>query len=421
MRQPLYIILLNACQTLPEKGGIATYTHELAHRLGEKGHSVSVLTYPSAGSPLSPSRHYEVQRYPSFDLRPLVKSGGSRASLLTRLPPKVVAMALDTARVVRRIPGEQQNRILWAVTWWPEALAAYLVSRIQKIPYVITAHGYEAILPAHARRHFLYKRVLDGASRVFAVSAHTAGWLVQCKVSEERLRVIHNGVRPEQFALDGETRRLVEQTRKRFALDGRFVLLTIARLVPRKGHLAVLNALAGLKPRIPNLRYLIVGDGPTKDQLHRAVRELSLEDVVSFGGEVSDQERTSLLHACDVFVMPNSDILRPDGVLDTEGFGIVFLEASACGKPAIAGKAGGAPEAVSDGQTGILVDPANTDELEEAIFRLYSDRDLALRLGLEGKQRVEREFTWDELTETYLTELTSILPPSMAKKGSSKY
>jgi phosphatidylinositol alpha-1,6-mannosyltransferase len=330
-------------------------------------------------------------------------------------------MALDTARVARRIPGEKQNRILWAVTWWPDALAAYLVSRILKIPYVITAHGYEAIFPTHTRRHFLYKRVLNGAARVFAVSAHTADWLVQCKVSQERLRVIHNGVRVEQFALDGETRSLVEQARKRFALDGRFVLLTIARLVPRKGHLAVLNALAGLKDRIPNLRYVIVGDGRTKGRLHQAVRELSLEHIVLFGGEVSDQERTSLLHACDVFVMPNSDILRPDGVLDTEGFGIGFLEAAACGKPAIGGNAGGAPEAVSDGQTGILVDPANTDELEEAIFRLYSDRDLACRLGLEGKRRVEREFTWDALTEKYLNEITSILPPSTAKRGDSNY
>lgn len=421
MRQPLYIILLNACQTLPEKGGIATYTHELAHRLGEKGHSVSLLTYPSTGSPPSPSRHYEVQRCPSFDVRPLAKSGGSPTSLLTRLPPKVVAMALDTARVVHRIPGEQQNRILWAVTWWPDSLAAYLVSRILKIPYVITAHGYEAIIPAHTRRHFLYKRVLNGAARVFAVSTHTADCLVQCEVSEERLRVIHNGVRPEQFTLDGQTRRLLVQARNRFALDGRFVLLTIARLVPRKGHLAVLNALVGLKPRIPNLRYLIVGDGLMKDQLHRTVRELSLEDVVSFVGEVSDQERTALLHACDVFVMPNSDILRPDGVLDTEGFGIGFLEASACGKPSIAGKAGGAPEAVSDGQTGILVDPANTNELEDAIFRLFSDRDLALRLGRGGKQRVEREFTWDELTEKYLNELTTILPPHVPEKGASNY
>jgi phosphatidylinositol alpha-1,6-mannosyltransferase len=330
-------------------------------------------------------------------------------------------MALDVARLVRRTPGKQQNRILWAVTWWPDGLAAYLVSRIWRIPYVITAHGYEAILPAHTRRHFLYKRVLNGAGRVFAVSAHTAGCLVQCKVSEERLRVIHNGVRPEQFALDEETMRLVEQARKRFALNGRFVLLTIARLVPRKGHLAVLHALTGLRSRIPKLRYLIVGDGPTKARLHQAVRELGLEDVVLFGGEVSDQERTSLLHACDVFVMPNSDILRPDGVLDTEGFGIGFLEASACGKPAIAGKAGGAPEAVSDGRTGILVDPANTTELKNAILRVYSDRDLALRLGLEGKQRVEREFTWDQLAEKYLKELTSILPPFTSKQGASNY
>jgi phosphatidylinositol alpha-1,6-mannosyltransferase len=106
--------------------------------------------------------------------------------------------------------------------------------------------------------------------------------------------------------------------------------------------------------------------------------------------------------------------LRHDGVVDTEGFGIGFLEASACGKPAIGGRAGGAPEAVVDGQTGFLVDPSNTADLGDAIFRLYSDRDLALRLGLEGKHRVEREFTWDRLTEKYLNEFTVILAPSTA-------
>jgi phosphatidylinositol alpha-1,6-mannosyltransferase len=323
-------------------------------------------------------------------------------------------MARDTDRAVRRIPAGAKNRILWCVTWWPDALAAYLVARIRKIPYVITAHGYEAIFPSHTRRHFLYKRILNGAARVFAVSAHTAGCLAQCEVSEERLRVIHNGVRPEQFAMNAETSRLLEQARHRYSLDEQFVLLTIARLVPRKGHLAVLHALAGLKPRIPKLRYLIVGDGPTRGRLHQAVKDLSLDDVVMFTGEVSDQERTSLLHACDVFVMPNSDILRPDGVLDTEGFGIGFLEASACGKPAIGGRAGGAPEAVLDGRTGILVDPEDKSELEEAIFRIYSDRDLALRLGREGKERVTREFTWDGLTEQYLNEFAGILPAQEA-------
>ena len=415
MGYPFYITLLNACQAFPEKGGIASYTHEVAQHLGAKGHSVCVLTRPSHGSPLPLSRHYEVKRFRSFDLGRLVRGGGARRDLLIRLPAKVLAMAADTARVIRGTPGRNEDRILWAVTWWPEALTARLVSQILKIPYVITAHGYEAIVPPRARRHFLYKSVMNGAARVFAVSAHTSHCLERCQVSADRLRVIHNGVRPEQFEPDIGTRSLVEQAQERFALQGRFVLLTIARLVPRKGHLAVLHALAGLRNRIPNLRYIVVGDGPTKERLHGAVRQLSLGDIVRFAGQVSDQERTALLHACDLFVMPNSDILRPDGVLDTEGFGICFLEASACAKPVIAGNAGGAPEAVLDGKTGILVDPSSTRELEEAITRLWSDRDLAQGLGLEGRRRVEREFTWDRLAAKYLNELNLVLPRSEAQ------
>ncbi len=408
MEHPLYIILLNACQTLPDKGGIATYTHELAHHLGKKGHIPSVLTYPSSNSSLFPPRHYQVRRLPSFDVSRLVQSGGSRGALLTRLPPKVLGMARDIARVTRGMPRKGQRRVLWAVTWWPEGLAAWLASRMLRIPYVVTAHGYEAIVSPHARRHFLYRGVMNRASRVFAVSAHTAGHLRRCGVSARGLRVVHNGIRLEPFVLDHSERPLVEQTRNRYSLQGRFVLLTVARLVPRKGHLAVLEALAGLRGRLPGLCYIIAGEGPMMEELREAVKGLCLQDSVRFCGEISDKEKVSLLHACDVFVMPNRDIQRPDGVFDTEGFGIVFLEASACGKPVIAGRAGGAPEAVVDGHTGILVDPSNPGELEEAVFRLYADRDMALRLGLEGKRRVEREFTWDRLVDQYLNELTVV-------------
>lgn len=410
MQHSLYIILLNACQTLPQKGGIATYTHEVAHHLGEKGHCVSLLTYPTTASPLSPPGSYQVRRTPSFDLRELVRRGDSRSYLLSRLPLKVLAMARDTARLVRSLPGKKEDRILWAITWWPEALAAFLVARIEGIPYVITAHGYEAVVSPDARRHFVYQRVLNGAARVFAVSSHTADLLSQCKVSGARIRVVHNGVRPEDFQQDRAMRELQSQLRRKYGLEGRFVLLTIARLMPRKGHAAVLKALAGLKGRIPGLRYVVTGEGPAKAPLEETVRELSLEDTVIFTGEVSDQERTALLHSCDVFVMPNRDILRPDGVLDTEGFGIVFLEASACGKPVIGGRAGGAPEAVLDGRTGLLVNPSSESELKEAIFRLWSDRELALHLGQEGKRRVEREFKWEKLTERYLKEIDAILP-----------
>ena|GEM_PF-335620 len=417
MQHPLYIILLNACQTLPERGGIATYTHELADHLGEMGHSVTVLTYPATGSPLPPPPcHYNVRRFKSFDTSQLIRRGGSTSYLLSRLPPKVLAMARDTTGLLRSLPGKKEHRLLWAITWWPEALAAYLVSRIHRIPYVITAHGSDATLPPTVRRHFLYKKVLDSSARVFAVSAHTADCLVQGQVSAERVRVIHNGVRPEQFEMDADGELRLEQTRKQFGLEGRFVLLTIARLFPRKGHLTVLNALAGLKARIPELHYIVVGKGSMRKELEEKVKELSLEKVVTFAGEVSDQERTSLLHACDVFVMPNRDIQGPGNIRATEGFGIVFVEASACAKPVIAGRAGGAPEVVLDEQTGLLVDPENPKELMDAILRLWSNRELAVRLGLAGKERVEREFTWKGLSAKYLDEMNAIMPAMTGKR-----
>jgi phosphatidylinositol alpha-1,6-mannosyltransferase len=350
-----------------------------------------------------------VRRYPSFDIQELVKSGGSRSYTFLRLPPKILAMVRDTTRALKRTEDAKGKSVLWALTWWPEGLVAFLVSNILKIPYVITAHGREAILSTTARRHFLYKKIFDRAACVFAVSNHTAGCLEQSGVAQERIRVIHNGVRPDRFRLNEDRKRLILEVRERFGLEQGFVLLTIARLVARKGHRAVLEAMAELGGRIPALRYLIAGEGPEKDALAEATRELGLEDVVTFVGEVSDEEKIALLHACDVFVMPNRDVLRADGFLDTEGFGIVFLEASACSKPVIGGRAGGVPEAVLDGRTGVLVDPSGHHDLADAIHRLWSDRGMAERLGREGKARVEAEFNWERLTEKHARELKAFL------------
>jgi phosphatidylinositol alpha-1,6-mannosyltransferase len=157
-----------------------------------------------------------------------------------------------------------------------------------------------------------------------------------------------------------------------------------------------------------------------REPLEEKVKELSLEGMVTFTGEVSDQTRTSLLHACDVFVMPNRDIVGPNGDYATEGFGIVFLEASACAKPVIAGRAGGAPEVVVDGITGFLVDPESPKELMERILDLWSDRARALRLGLAGKQRVEKEFTWEGLSRKYLEEFRAFLPGAAGTGGPNK-
>ena len=405
----LYIIQINASNSLPDHGGIATYTHELAHHMEQKGASVILLTYPAARQEI-PSTAYRIHRSRSFDLRRLIQRGGKRIDLFSRLPVKILAMVLETVRTTQNLPEDGRKRILWAVNWWPEAVTAFLASRVCGIPYVVTAHGYEAFVSPRARRHVVYRKVMNQAERVFAVSRHTAGILSRCGIHEEKIRVLHNGVCPERFIMDtrsGKTRLPKIQNLLKED-DPPYLLLTIARLIPRKGHSTVLNALKTLKTRIPRFHYVVAGGGPLKDSLVKEATDLGLEDRVLFLGEISEQNKVDLLHACDVFVMPNRDIPLPDGGVDTEGFGIVFLEAAACEKPVIGGKAGGVPEAVLNKKTGILANPLSPEDVADVIFSLWKDRDLAGRLGQAGKTRVTTELNWERISEKYLEQLREL-------------
>jgi len=413
---PLYIIQLNASNTLPDHGGIATYTHELAFHLSRAETEVHLLTYP-AEEREEMALPYSIHRSPSFDLRPLILRGGKRMDLLTLLPMKILAMSLQTWKTIRDLPDKGAKRILWALNWWPEAIVAYLVSRLCRVPYLVTAHGYEAFVPCDAKRHFLYEAVMNRAERVFAVSNHTADILVRCGVSEDRTRVIHNGVAPERFRVrSGSKPPLPEGMKSLTALEGRFLLVTISRLVPRKGHAAILKAMKRLEARIPGLQYVAAGSGPLKEELEREARNLGLEDRVRFIGEISEEEKVALLHACDVFVMPNRDILFPGGNLDTEGLGIVFLEAAACEKPVIGGRAGGVPEVVHHGRTGFLVDPHDPIDLEQAILSLWTDQVLRLRMGKAGRALVEGESSWKTISERYLKEMVEIAREETASR-----
>jgi len=181
-------------------------------------------------------------------------------------------------------------------------------------------------------------------------------------------------------------------------------ILTVGRLVQRKGHAFVIRALSTVKKVIPNIRYIIVGKGPEEFNLRNLVNKLGLSDTVVFVGEVAQEDLPGYYWGCDLFVMPSYEPTPGD----YEGFGIVFLEAAACRKPVIAGITGGQPEAVVDGETGLLVDPLDTLALPNVLIRLLTDETLAKRLGENGRRRVEREFTWEKMGEKlkgYLREI----------------
>jgi phosphatidylinositol alpha-1,6-mannosyltransferase len=141
--------------------------------------------------------------------------------------------------------------------------------------------------------------------------------------------------------------------------------------------------------------YLIVGEGPEGKRLRRLVRQLGLEDKVIFVGPIPYGEVAKYYKLCDVYVMPSKEVRTKHHWF--EGFGIVYLEANACGKPVIGGRSGGVGDAVIHGQTGLLVNPYDVKEMSKALQLLLTDRRYASLLGQQGKQRVESDFTWGQV------------------------
>ncbi|MBC7490157.1 MAG: glycosyltransferase family 4 protein, partial [Glaciimonas sp.] len=187
---------------------------------------------------------------------------------------------------------------------------------------------------------------------------------------------LQNGVDTDRFTPGAKDKDLIE----RRGLSGKQVVLTLGRLVPRKGADMAIKAMAEVLKVKPDVHYLIVGDGELRKDLEHIIAEERLQDRITLVGTVSDDDLVRYFRLCDLFLMPNRTM--PDG--DTEGFGLVFREANACAKPVIGGRAGGVVEAVIDGESGFLVDGTNSSEIATAVLALLSDSALAAEMGQAG-------------------------------------
>lgn len=351
---------------------------------------------------LAPYRHYETGRvlvgwrdhdkaapYPIYRtelLRPREHEPASRLHSLWRylridLPLK--------ARILWRVLSiirKERIRVLCIGELnsgsWIGPYAKLLGCRI--INYI---HGEE--VTARAQYTFFGRskqKFLNRADAVVAVSNFTRQVLIDLtQTAPEKIEVIYNGVDLDRFRVIDPPQEL----RAKYGIVGKRVLLSVGRLVPRKGIDMVIEALPGLLRRHPDLHYLIVGSGPYRERLEEMVAKLDLKRHVTFTGPVDDDALTAHYAICDLFVLPNREM--PDG--DTEGFGLVFLEANACGKPVVGGRAGGVVEAVRDGHNGLLVDGASVEEISEAISRLLDDPVLYERLRAGGLE-IARQSSW---------------------------
>jgi phosphatidylinositol alpha-1,6-mannosyltransferase len=262
---------------------------------------------------------------------------------------------------------------------------SWLGSELQKkgLPVLQFIHGEELIVDIGSRR---LRREVDYALRhvdgIVAVSSYTKDRLIATGVEPSRVHLILNGVDTTRFQ-PGPRSAMVEA---RHGLQGKKVLLTFARVLERKGHDMMIRALPQVLAVEPETVYLIAGSGPDEGRLRDLAQENGVTDHVRFAGVVPDAEAADYYRTCDIFAMPNRKLRNGD----TEGFGLVFLEAGACGRPVIGGRDGGVPDAVAHNQTGLLVDGNSVDEIAQAAIRLLRDPALASAFGAAGLERARR-------------------------------
>lgn len=376
-------LLVSAAEFPPQTGGISRYMASVCEALGRD--EVCCLTGVPRNDACDDEHSPRVYRRP-------------RAFAKAR---HVQAMSLGTA-VFQILMKEHLDVVQIAVA--NEGNIGLWLKRHFGLPFVVYAHGNE-ILNATRSEWAKPRHSLRGASRVLAVSRYTAALVQEAGVSPERIVIVHPGCDVEQFRPHTPNGGLRNGTLAKERLR-RPLILSVGNLVSRKGHDMVIRALPRLLATRGDLTYLIVGDGPFRQELERLAFEVGVRKHVIFAGRVSDEELPEMYALCDVFVMASRE--KPEAC-DVEGFGMVYLEAGATGKPVVAGRSGGVGDAVVDGETGVLVDPLCPDAIASSIEMVLKNPDLAIRMGNNGRQRAVREFSWPAVGKRLRTILRDVV------------
>lgn len=361
---------------LPTKGGTAVWAAEVYKRLG--GKEIHIVTADVAGAAAFDAQHPNTVH--RLDLKRVPWLRPESLAMYARFFFKALGLAFTS-----RFDAVHAFRAL------PEGLVAWIVGRMIRRPVTIYAHGEELTSWGRGGKYKVMRFALRHADQVVANSEHTRATLLQMGVDAGRIAVVSPGVDVDVFrpGLDGAA------LRARAGIgDGETLVFSVGRLSRRKGFDQVIHALARLRDEGVATRYVIGGIGEDAEYLDGLIAAHGLQNVVQRIGEVSDADLPRWMNTCDVFAMPNREI---NG--DNEGFGMVFIEAAACGTPSLAGQAGGTAAAVLDGETGLRVDGTSVDAVAEGLRALLAQPQRRLELGRAALRRVQREFAWERVAE----------------------
>ncbi len=353
----------------PQIGGIASYTYNLAKHLPAE--EVIVYAPKIAGAP-------------EIDKKNPWKT--VRAKPYIFFWPRWMKMLWDVWRLIKKenIGQIYVHHVL------PVGYVAYLMSKMKKIPYTVFFHGTDLMVALKNKKNKL-KKVCYGAQKLVFNSNFLKNIFIQnFENYTQEMLVIHPC--PDEIffkpAADAELKKL----KSKLALEGKKVIITAARMSDGKGYPHLIRLLPKILETVPNLVWLIVGDGPKKNEIITAIQKNFLQNVTRFIGQVPYTELPKYYQMADALVL----LTHPDESSVQEAWGTAFIEAAASGLPSIAGRAGGVEEAVQDLETGLIVDVYKDQGIITAISELMKQGAYAKKMGQVGRERALAEFTWEK-------------------------
>ncbi len=362
----------------PDLGGMARRHVEICRRLSPDVVTVSTVAASDDGA-FDSGEPYPIRRQ---------RFGFPQANRTTNR----IRWARDLAGMARDFD------IIHAGNIRASGYAAWWAARRARIPYLVYVNGGD-LLREKRKAKSLTRRL--GARRIFSSAAGivaTSRWVAE--LSAEVMRAVGVRAPPPIRAFDLGTdpawfypRADDGVLRARWNVGSAPLIITVARLVPHKGQDMGIRALARLRPAFPELRYILVGEGPEEQRLRELAASLGVGDRVVFAGVLDDSALPDAYSTAIVYLGAS----RVEREIDVEGFGISFIEAAACGLPSVAGDSGGIRSAVRDGETGLLVSPVDVAAIAGALELLLRDEKLRTDMGAAGRAAVETHYNWDRV------------------------
>lgn len=366
----------------PRAGGIETFVHGLIERMPFG----AVTVYTSSQGDTS-----------EFDSAWLKKFGVR----VIRDKSKILLPTPRVLRITQQLVRDEKFTSIFFGAAAPLGLLAHGLRRAGAVRLVALTHGHEVWWAKVWPFKFLLRRIGSGLDFMTYLGGYTKGEIASALTKKDKESLVHiaPGIDTAHFSPQGD----LSDLRKKLDLEGKRLIVSVGRLVHRKGQDTLVEALPSVIQEFPDAHLLFVGVGPHLEYIHKRAIELDVLSHISFAGRVPYEEIPQFIGLGEIFAMPSRSRLAG---LEVEGLGIVYLEASACGLPVVGGKSGGAPDALLEGETGFAVDGRKPADVAAAILRLLRNPEMGRQMGMRGREWITENWEWKRWSREFNTLFT---------------